>query len=216
MRTGDNIRLRTDGRYEARYIKGRDSQGRAVYGCCYGKTMEEAAGKRAAVLRQAVSVREMNLLILGAGSHGQEVRELAQSLRVFQKIAFLDDTKPEAIGPCRGLERYLDTYPIAIPAVGNRGLRMRWLEELAQAGFILPVLIHPGAVVSASAKIGYGTVICAQASVSAGASVGRGAIISSGATIDRDMSIPDGTYVPCGQAVTADLGIGREGVLLNG
>lgn len=42
MRTGDNIRLRADGRYEARYIKERTESGRAVYGSCYGKTYEEA------------------------------------------------------------------------------------------------------------------------------------------------------------------------------
>lgn len=126
MRTGNNIRLRTDGRFEARYIKGRDLQGRAVYGYCYGKTSEEAARKRERAMRELTSVREMNLLILGAGSHGQEVRELAESLRVFRKIAFLDDESPEAIGPCERLERYVGEYPVAIAAVGDQALRMRW------------------------------------------------------------------------------------------
>ena len=75
MRTGDNIRQRADGRFEARYPKGRDEKGRIVYGCCYGKTYEEAAEKRAAITGR--SVREMNLLILGAGSHGKEIYELS-------------------------------------------------------------------------------------------------------------------------------------------
>lgn len=216
MRTGSNIRLRTDGRFEARYIKARDLQGRAVYGYCYGRTWEEAAQKREAALYKLSSSREMNLLILGAGSHGQEVRELAENLRIFRKIAFWDDTKTEAIGPCRRLGHYVEEYPIAVPAVENRALRMRWMTELAQEGFILPVLIHPGAMVSASAKIGCGTVICAQVTVSAGAEVGRGCIISSGATIDRGVKVSDGTYVGCGQVVTTDIQIDREGVLLYG
>lgn len=216
MRTGDNIRQRTDGRFEARYIKSRDFNGRAVYGYCYGKTWEEAARKREEARQQTVSTREMNLLILGAGSHGREVRELAESLRVFRKIDFLDDHNPEAVGPCQNLRWYLQAYPIAIPAVGNQELRMRWLRELSQAGFILPVLIHPGAVVSASARLGCGTVVCAQASVSAGASVGRGCILSSGATIDRDVTIPDGIYVGCGQVITASVQMNQEGVMLYG
>lgn len=216
MRTGNNIRLRADGRFEARYIKARDFQGRAVYGYCYGKTSEEAARKREQAMRELRSVREMNLLILGAGSHGQEVRELAESLRVFQKIAFLDDASPEAIGPCRGLERYVGEYPIAIAAVGDQSLRMRWMGDLARAGFVLPVLIHPGAMVSASARIGCGTVVCAQVTVSAGAEIGRGCIISSGATIDRDVKVSDGTYVGCGQVVTSNIQVDREGVLLYG
>ena len=156
MRTGDNIRQRIDGRFEARYIKGRNSEGRAVYGYCYGKTLEEEA------LRRWVAVREMNLLILGAGSHGREVRELAESQRIFRKIAFLDDAKPGVLGPCQKLGQYVEKYPVAIPAVGNRALRMRWMAELARAGFILPVLIHPGAMVSSSAEIGCGTVVCAH------------------------------------------------------
>ena len=216
MRIGDNIRQRTDGRFEARYIKGRDERGRAVYGYCYGKTLEEASRKREEVLQRWVAVREMNLLILGAGSHGREVRELAESLRVFRKIAFMDDAKSGVLGPCQKLGQYVEKYPVAIPAVGNRALRMRWMAELARAGFILPVLIHPGAMVSSSAEIGCSTVVCAQATVSAGAEIGRGCIISSGATVDRDVKVSDGTYIGCGQVVTADIQVDREGVLIYG
>lgn len=205
MRTGDNIRQRTDGRFEARYIKGRNDEGRAVYGYCYGKTLEEASRKREEALRRGGAVREMNLLILGAGSHGREVQELAESLRVFRKIAFLDDAKPGVLGPCRKLGQYVDQYPVAIPAVGDQALRMKWMAELARTGFILPVLIHPGAMVSSSAEIGCGTVVCAQATIGAGAQIGRGCIISSGATIDRDVKVADGTYLGCGQVVTTDI-----------
>ena len=206
MRTGDNIRQRADGRFEARYPKGRDEKGRLIYGCCYGRTYEEAAEKREAILRQAQPVREMNLLILGAGSHGTELRELARSLNVFRRVEFLDDDPAKgALGPCKNLERYVQEFPIAIPAVGNRELRMRWMAELAQAGFVLPVLIHPTAVVSANAVIGYGTVVAARATVSPGAVVGKGCIISSGATIDRNVTIPDGTHVDCGRVVTASI-----------
>lgn len=59
MRTGSNIRQRADGRYEARYTKARDERGRIIYGYCYGKTYEEAAGKREAILATKSSVREM-------------------------------------------------------------------------------------------------------------------------------------------------------------
>ena len=110
MRAGENIRLRADGRYEARYVKGRNSEGRIQYGSCYGKTYEEARSKRDAMEMSAP--REMNLLILGAGSHGASVQEIAQRLGVFRKIAFLDDdpAKTQAIGPCRNLKDYLQEY----------------------------------------------------------------------------------------------------------
>lgn len=204
MRTGDNIRLRKDGRYEARYIKDRDENGRIIYGYCYGRTIQEATSKRELLVRTEPSIRELSLLILGAGSHGQEVMELAQSLRIFRKISFLDDTKPEiAIGPCNNFAEYLAEYPVAIPAVGNTAARMRWMNSLARIGYLIPTLIHPSAVVSASAIIGSGTVICARATVGTGAVIGKGCIISSGATIDRNVELPDWSYVECGEIVTA-------------
>lgn len=218
MRQGGNIRLRSDGRYEARYVKGRDQRGRAVYASCYGHTYEEAGRKREEALRSLATVRELNLLILGAGSHGREVLELAQRLNVFRRIAFLDDdrSKAEAIGPCSALERWVEEYPAAIPAVGNGEVRMRWLGELARTGFVLPVLIHPSATVSPSAELGYGTVVCARAVIGPGARLGPGCIVSGGAAIDRDAVIPEGTHILCGQAVAAGQRIDREGVLLYG
>ena len=202
MRTGDNIRQRADGRFEARYPKGRDDRGRIIYGCCYGRTYEEAAEKREDILRQARPVREMNLLILGAGSHGTELGELARSLHVFRRVEFLDDDPAKgALGPCKHLEQYVEEFPVAIPAVGERALRMRWMEELIRAGFILPVLIHPTAVVSANAVIGYGSVVAARATVGPGAVIGKGCIVSSGATIGRNTELPDWTLVDCGQVV---------------
>lgn len=203
MRRGDNIRKRADGRYEARYPKGRSPEGRLLYGCCYGRTYEEAAEKREEALRRGVRARELNLLILGAGSHGQEVWELAQRLNVFRKAAFLDDdlSKPGVLGPCAALGRWAEEYPVAVPAVGDKALRMRWLGELARAGFVLPVLVHPDATVSPSAELGYGTVVCARAAVGSGAEIGPGCIIASGATIERYAALPAGTHVDCGQVV---------------
>lgn len=45
MANGENIFLRKDGRYEARYAKGRDEKGKLIYGFCYGRTYEEARNK---------------------------------------------------------------------------------------------------------------------------------------------------------------------------
>lgn len=45
MAKGENIFKRRDGRWEARYIKGRDLSGKIKYGYCYGKTYREAKEK---------------------------------------------------------------------------------------------------------------------------------------------------------------------------
>ena len=43
---GESIWKRKDGRWEARYIKGRDMNNKAVYGSVYGKTYAEVKSKR--------------------------------------------------------------------------------------------------------------------------------------------------------------------------
>ena len=45
-RKGENIRKRKDGRWEARFIKYRDSEGKIHYGSIYGKTYSELKAKR--------------------------------------------------------------------------------------------------------------------------------------------------------------------------
>ena len=202
MKTGNNIRLRSDGRYEARYVKERDNNGKIVYGYCYGHTYEEAEKKRNALIKRTQPMKHLNLLILGAGSHGDEVMELAQVLRIFHKISFLDDFLAEkSIGTCKNFQKYLDEYATAIPAVGDTALRIRWMNELIKDGFSIPTLIHPTASVSQNAKISGGVVICARATIGTGAVIGKGCIISSGATIDKNTELPDWSYVDCGEVV---------------
>lgn len=205
MRTGDNIRLRSDGRYEARYIKGRNKDGKNQYGYCYGKTYEEAAEKREWQLkkRRNAGPRQMNLLILGAGSHGREVYEVAENLRIFNKIAFLDDEKTgtDIIGKCEFFEQYLNNYPIAIPGVGNDDLRKKWIEELSEAGFVIPTIIDTSAVISKDAQIGYGTVVCARSAINRGTSVGNGCIVSSGAVIARNAHMQDWSFINSGETL---------------
>lgn len=50
-RHGENIRKRKDGRWEARYCKGKDKQGKALVGCVYGHSYTEVKAKRAELLR---------------------------------------------------------------------------------------------------------------------------------------------------------------------
>lgn len=45
MSKGENIFKRKDGRWEARYMKGRDAAGKIQYGFCYGRTYKEAKEK---------------------------------------------------------------------------------------------------------------------------------------------------------------------------
>ena len=44
-----------------------------------------------------------NLLILGAGQYGMVAKEIAESMRKYDHIDFLDDNNPIAVGKLGGL-----------------------------------------------------------------------------------------------------------------
>ena len=57
MAKGENIFKRKDGRWEARYVKGRELSGKIKYGFCYGKTYREAKDKVMKIKAELLSGR---------------------------------------------------------------------------------------------------------------------------------------------------------------
>ena len=72
-RKGENIYKRKDGRWEARYIKGRSKTGKAIYGYVYGRAYKEAKYKRERALRSLDQVKSQsnNHLAEGCYSFGE-------------------------------------------------------------------------------------------------------------------------------------------------
>lgn len=60
---GENIRKRKDGRWEARYIKWRDADGKIHYGSLYGKSYNEVKEKRRKKIAEAPAYGLSDLLI---------------------------------------------------------------------------------------------------------------------------------------------------------
>lgn len=185
---------RKSGQWEARYKKGTSEDGRTVYGAVFGKTKEEVIERRIAVLgydpEGPVLSSEMNLLILGAGSHGRDVKEIAESLHVFQKISFLDDNLKgnEILGKCSDVEFFRQGYPCAFVAIGDNERRKYYGELLIKKHFIIPSLVSPNAIISHKAKIGIGTVVLPQGNVGA-AQVGKFCIIEPNGLVNADAKV---------------------------
>lgn len=194
---------RNDGRWEARYVKGYSENGRAVYGAVYGQTEEEVIEKRNAIY--AVTEEEkhvpakMNLLILGAGSHGHSVKEITESLRVFQKISFLDDkeTGADIIGKCSDAQKFKEEYPCAFVAIGNNEVRRKYATFLKECNFLIPSIISPAANISKDAKIGEGVVIMPQSTVS-NAEIGDFCIVASNSLVNFGCVVGEFSHIDCG------------------
>ena len=165
----------------------------------------------------------MNLLILGAGSHGHDICETAKALGVFQKVSFLDDSviADDVIGKCRDYAKCVADYPVAFVAFGNNELRREWTLALKKVGYIIPRLIHPHATISADAQIGEGTVVLAQATVNGMAQIGESCIVSQNAVIGFQASVGSFAHVDCGGIVmknahVPEMALVRSAEVVNG
>lgn len=101
-RRGENIWKRKDGRWEARYIKGRTADGRAIYGSVYAKTYRDVKQKR----REAISALTL-----------QPSEESKITMKTVVK-EFLADKKPK-VKPST-YTRYVENAEwYIVPALGN-------------------------------------------------------------------------------------------------
>lgn len=147
--------------------------------------------------------REMKrLLIIGAGGHGKVVAEVAEDIG-YEEIAFLDDNSSEAIGKISEPEKFTDQYNDAFVGIGNNQLRGELIKQLQACGYNIPVLVHPTAYISRTAKIAVGTVVEPKAIVNAYSCVGEGCIISVGSIVDHNVQIGAFCHVNAGAIVKA-------------
>ena len=152
------------------------------------------------------SGRQMNLLILGAGSHGHAVYEIADRLGIFQKISFLDDniTGGGVIGTIADVLDYRKEYPMCFVAIGNNKLRKELAEKVTKAGFITPRLISSETSIARGTAIGQGTIVMPQATINAGARIGDFCIIASNSLIGFRAAVGDYAHCDCASVVMKD------------
>ena len=143
------------------------------------------------------------LLILGAGQYGQVAKEIAEAMGRFEQISFLDDNSSAAIGKLSDFNICTNNFDSAVVAIGDAEKRLKLIEQLVDAGFDVPVLIHPRAYIASSAIIRRGTFVEPMAVVHTDVAVDMGCIISAGTIINHNAVIGEGCHLNCGTIVGA-------------
>ena len=145
------------------------------------------------------------LLILGAGGFGQMAKETALELG-YEQVVFLDDAADgeDVIGRCCDYILRHEEYPVAVAAFGNNKTRLYWTDKLLEAGYQVPAMVHPSAVVSPSAVLESGCFVMQRAVVNTHTRIERAALINSGAVVDHDSVVCAGAHVGLGSIVKAN------------
>ena len=157
----------------------------------------------------------MNVFIYGAGVLGNQVYHLIHGMPEFNISGFIDDTKEigEPIFPDQKVTENRETlekkilkepnftidYSLVL-AIGPDNLAARWkvFRWGLEKGFDFPNLIHP------------------RASVDASASLGKGNIILANATIDYEVEIEDVNYFDIGCLISHNNTIGSNNFITTG
>ena len=124
----------------------------------------------------------------------------------YDDIAFLDDAKKEkdVIGKCCDYGEFLKSYDSAVAAFGDNNMRLLWTEKLMEAGYQVPALVHPSAIVSQDAAVGRGCFILQRAVVNRGTVMEHAVLVNSGAVVDHDSYLGSGVHIGLGSVVKSN------------
>ncbi len=156
------------------------------------------------------------LLLWGAGGQGKMVSDIAIALAAFSEIAFIDD-RPNVSVPAGiflgGSASLADLqqrgYESFVVSIGENQARALCYARARTAGLNPLVLVHPSAIVSPTARIGFGTVVMPGAVINAGAVVGENVIVNTAAVIEHDCVIGDHAHISPGTVLGGGVIVGR-------
>ena len=159
---------------------------------------------------------EKNLLIIGAGGHGQCIAEVASLSGEFSQIVFLDDSwqpggdqASNLIGRIEQLAEHKHSFSHVIIGIGNNNVREKIHTKVLGQGMNLATLIHPTAFISTSAQIGKGTVVFAGVVIGSNTRIGDNVIINCNSTVDHDGFVDDLVHIGVGVQLAGSSHIGR-------
>jgi sugar O-acyltransferase (sialic acid O-acetyltransferase NeuD family) len=143
-----------------------------------------------------------SVYVYGSGGHGKVVADVLRA-EACPLVGFVDDEYVRRTVfdlPVLGVGEWLETtirreeVGVAL-GIGDNWSRKRIADRCRKYGFQIVTAVHPNAVVSATSKIGEGTVVMPLAMLNTDSLVGFGVIVNSGALIEHDCIVGDYAHV---------------------
>jgi sugar O-acyltransferase (sialic acid O-acetyltransferase NeuD family) len=166
--------------------------------------------------------KPLPLVLIGAGGHAKVALALVRALG--RDVAGVCDPvlAREGIPHWQGLrvigdddEALRTLAPQGVELVNGIGqlpqgphVRRQVHERYVQHGFRFPALVHPAAIVDASAKVGPGAQIMAGAILQADVVVGDASIVNTGAQLDHDCLIGQHVHIAPGAVLCGGVTVG--------
>ena len=183
--------------------------------------------------RAGGSSGEFDIVIIGAGGHGREVRSYIEDLvrrgERLRLVGFVDEGKPrgmwagvEILGGFEALEAFLRLRQgwvlHYITAVGDNAARQRLVQkvqrvvrnmECAGGNLVAWTLRHPMAIVGEDVEIGEGSCLAPGSIITTRVRIGKNCIVNVNASISHDSTIGDFVNVNPGATICGNVRIGK-------
>jgi sugar O-acyltransferase (sialic acid O-acetyltransferase NeuD family) len=164
------------------------------------------------------------LVVLGAGGHGETCAEIASATKVYSSISFSDTTLPHGTIVGQWEVKYEDAELLVLDrelvhafiGVGQIRLSMkraRLFEWLISEGYNVPNIVSPTSQVAPSARLGDGTLVGNGAVVNTSATIGRNCIINSLSLIEHGVIIGNHVHVSTSAVVNGGCRIGDSTII---
>ena len=153
-------------------------------------------------------------LVYGSLEFGHVIRDFIDQCG-YDFAGFVDDFNEgeEVVGT---LEQAFQSHPpsrfrIAI-AVGYNNLKARWeaTQKALQAGYRLPVLIHPRAYVRSTEKVGAGAIVMAGALIDSNTFIEENVVIWPGVVVSHNSRVGTNTFLSPNCTLCGFVTIGRD------
>ena len=159
------------------------------------------------------------VIIIGAGGHARVLLDALQlsgcKVLGFVDPAFTKGAQGPGGLPVLGGDEVLKDYSMSavqlvngIGSIGPTMLRGAVYRRGKEAGFSFARVVHPAAVVSASATLGEGVQIMAGCIVQSGAEIGANSIVNTRASVDHDCKIGETVHIAPGVTLSGNVRVG--------
>ncbi len=143
------------------------------------------------------------IALIGQGGHAKVITDMIHANKCYEIVAVFDDkyeylSKEQDIcyGPIPSIKETIGEIGFKLViAIGNNAVRKRIVQQLELKDESYETIIHPTAVVSESASIGFGTVIMPKAVINADTVIGSHVIVNTAAVIEHDNQIGNFAHI---------------------
>ena len=167
------------------------------------------------------------IVILGGGGHAKMCIDILKQMRQFEIAGLVDDVLEKGtdilgvpvIGKdddhtLRSLRESGILYGVnGVGAVTNHRSREVLYKKLKSAGFFIPNIIHPQAVVEPSVRMGDGNQIMANATVGSSVKLGNNNIINSASVVSHDSVIGNNVHITPGAILAGSVSVGDNTII---